>query len=110
MEDKKDFRFIKLAGVKELTACGREKIYKLTREGRFPSPRKAGGRSTRWIEHEVLEWIEAQPKAVLGGADCCGIVGSKDRIDQAASKPEKAVAVDVPRKRVTARHKRVGAP
>jgi len=107
MEDKMGFRFITLAGVKELTAFGREKIYKLTREGRFPSPRKAGGRSTRWIEHEVIEWIEAQPKAVLGGADCCGIVGSKARSHPPASTPVAATAPDTPRKRVSSRRKRV---
>jgi len=69
MDIEQSLRLIKLAGVMAMTSLGRESIYKYAREGRFPAPRKVGRRSTRWIEQEVREWIEAQPRAQLGAAD-----------------------------------------
>lgn len=71
-------RLIKLSVVMAMTSLGRESIYRYSREGRFPAPIKVG-RNTRWYEHAVKEWIEAQPRAQLGVADCCGIVGRKSR-------------------------------
>jgi prophage regulatory protein len=44
-----------------MTGMGRDSIYRLAREGRFPKPRKLTERSSAWREDEVLAWIESRP-------------------------------------------------
>jgi prophage regulatory protein len=36
-------------------------VWKWCREGRFPKPRALGPNKTVWLEHEVNDWIRAQP-------------------------------------------------
>ena len=43
--------------ITELTGLSDKWFYKLAQEGKFPKPVKFG-RSSRWIEREVKEWLE----------------------------------------------------
>jgi prophage regulatory protein len=45
---------IETAGIKKST------IYKKIKNGSFPAPIKIGKRSSRWVEHEIQEWIVEQ--------------------------------------------------
>jgi prophage regulatory protein len=54
-------RLLRLPAVIAMTGMGRDSIYRLAREGRFPKPRKLTERSSAWREDEVLAWIESRP-------------------------------------------------
>lgn len=54
-------RLLRLPAVKAMTGLGRDSIYRLAREDRFPKPRKLTERSSAWREDEVLAWIESRP-------------------------------------------------
>lgn len=54
-------RLLRLPTVMEMTGMGRDSVYRLAREGRFPKPRKLTERSSAWREDEVLAWIESRP-------------------------------------------------
>lgn len=66
-------RLLRLPAVIEMTGMGRDSIYRLAREGRFPRQRKITERSSAWREDEILEWINSRPTAQLGTADACGV-------------------------------------
>ena len=51
-------RLITAGSVIELTALPQATLYRLMGEGRFPRPVKVGRRSVRWIEREVVEWMD----------------------------------------------------
>jgi len=51
-------RLIRFEEVSRLVGYGRSYIYKMIREGRFPSPYKPGGISSRWSEAEVRDWVQ----------------------------------------------------
>ena len=51
-------KIIKLHDVKELTTFSSSTIYRLASQGRFPKPIKIAERSSRWIEQEVLDYID----------------------------------------------------
>jgi len=52
-------RFVSMQFIIELTGLSDKWFYKLVQEGKFPKPVKFG-RSSRWIEREVKEWLEAR--------------------------------------------------
>jgi prophage regulatory protein len=54
-------RLLRLPAVIAMTGMGRDSIYRLAREGRFPKPRKLTERSSGWREDEILAWIESRP-------------------------------------------------
>lgn len=54
-------RLLRLPAVIAITGMGRDSIYRLAREGRFPKPRKLTERSSAWREDEVRAWIESRP-------------------------------------------------
>ena len=45
--------------ITELTNLSDKWFYKMAQQGKFPKPVKFG-RSSRWIEREVKEWLEAR--------------------------------------------------
>ncbi|HDZ5414937.1 TPA: AlpA family phage regulatory protein [Vibrio harveyi] len=51
---------ITLLQVKNLTGLSKTSIYKLMRNGCFPSNIKVGRRSSRWVEREVIEWSRTE--------------------------------------------------
>lgn len=61
-------RLIRLPRVLELTGLGRDTVYKLIREGQFPSQRRITARASAWREDEVVSWIESRPYADGKGA------------------------------------------
>ncbi|MFG0644559.1 helix-turn-helix transcriptional regulator [Leclercia adecarboxylata] len=50
-------KFASMQFITELTGLSDKWFYKLAQEGKFPKPVKFG-RSSRWIEREVKEWLE----------------------------------------------------
>lgn len=56
-------RLIRLPRVLDLTGLGRDTVYKLIREGQFPSQRRITARASAWREDEVISWIESRPYA-----------------------------------------------
>ena len=49
--------------VLELTAMSQGTLYTLMSEGRFPRPLKVGKRAVRWVESEVVEWLDERKQA-----------------------------------------------
>ena len=52
---------LKAFRVKELTkmlGISKECIYKWIREGKFPPPRKIGGRVSIWLYEDIKQWIK----------------------------------------------------
>jgi prophage regulatory protein len=47
---------IRLPAVMGLIGLGRDTIYRLARQGKFPKPIKLGERASGWYEHEVVAW------------------------------------------------------
>ena len=50
-------RLIRLDRVVEMTTLSVSSIYRLIKDGKFPRQRKISERSTRWVESEVLEYL-----------------------------------------------------
>jgi len=50
-------RLLRLKQVVEMTTLSIPTIYRLIKKGKFPRQRKIAERSTRWVESEVLEYI-----------------------------------------------------
>lgn len=55
MED----RLLTLHDVRKFTGLGTATIYRYMHDGRFPKPVKLG-RTTRWVESELMAWLEAR--------------------------------------------------
>ena len=51
-------RFLRITEVEALTGLSRTTIYDWSADGRFPRPVRLSGRAVRWIESEVLEWMD----------------------------------------------------
>lgn len=54
-------KFVDMVFITNLTGLSDKWFYKMAQEGRFPKPIKFG-RSSRWIEREVKEWLEERIK------------------------------------------------
>lgn len=52
-------RFVDMVFITKLTNLSDKWFYKMAQQGKFPKPVKFG-RSSRWIESEVKEWLEAR--------------------------------------------------
>lgn len=52
-------RFVSMQFITEMTDLSDKWFYKMVQQGKFPKPVKFG-RSSRWIEREVKEWLEAR--------------------------------------------------
>jgi prophage regulatory protein len=75
-------RFLRLPAVIERTGLGRDSIYRLAREDRFPRPVKLSEHASGWLEEEVEAWAaarvaesrgttgEAEPQRAVGGDGC----------------------------------------
>ena len=42
---------------------GRSTIYRRMRAGKFPLPRRIGGRAVRWSESEIERWLALRPRS-----------------------------------------------
>ena len=52
-------KFVDMVFITKLPKLSDKWFYKMIQEGKFPKPVKFG-RSSRWIEREVKEWLEAR--------------------------------------------------
>ncbi|EEE2765297.1 AlpA family phage regulatory protein [Salmonella enterica] len=59
MIDIRSDQMVDMAFIVRFTGMTDKWFYKLIQEGKFPKPVKFG-RSSRWIEREVKEWLEAR--------------------------------------------------
>lgn len=53
-------RLIKKEIVLDKTSLSKSSLYRLIKEGRFPSPVPLTGRAVAWLESEIDEWIVNQ--------------------------------------------------
>jgi prophage regulatory protein len=53
-------KFIKIAQVVEMTSLSKPSIYRLQKEGKFPKSVKIAGSTTRWIYHEIEEYLNTR--------------------------------------------------
>lgn len=56
-EDLSDLRFLRMEQVQELFPVSRMTIYRLIKDGKFPAPRKLGGRSV-WRYAKVRDFVD----------------------------------------------------
>ena len=54
------FQLLTAEEVMQRTAFGRTKLYALIKTGEFPKPINISERSVRWLESELLEWMQAR--------------------------------------------------
>ena len=62
-------RFLRISEVEALTGLSRTTIYDWSADGRFPRPVRLSERAVRWIESEVVEWMEERIGQGRGGDD-----------------------------------------
>ncbi|AVX36249.1 helix-turn-helix transcriptional regulator [Yersinia massiliensis] len=55
-------KFVDMVFITTLIGLSDKWFYKMAQEGKFPKPVKFG-RSSRWIEREVKEWLEERIKS-----------------------------------------------
>lgn len=58
--DLEDIKFINIKQVVELTGASKSFIYALIKDKKFPAPVKYGKSISRWVEHEVRDWMRQQ--------------------------------------------------
>ena len=56
-------RLLNRAEVEAKTGLGRSTIYRLMRQGEFPTPIKIGPRAVRWPQSELDEFLAQRPRA-----------------------------------------------
>ncbi len=56
-------RLLRRDEVEERTGLSRSAIYRLMREGEFPTPIKIGPRAVRWPQSELSEFLARCPRA-----------------------------------------------
>ena len=54
-------RMLRVSEVLELAALSRASLYRRMADSGFPKPRQMGPRAVRWIESEVIQWIDERP-------------------------------------------------
>ncbi|ECE0792869.1 helix-turn-helix transcriptional regulator [Salmonella enterica] len=59
-------QLVDMAFIVRFTGMTDKWFYKLIQEGKFPKPVKMG-RSSRWIEREVKEWLEERIRKSRSG-------------------------------------------
>ena len=64
---KPPIRFLRISEVEALTGLSRTTIYDWSADGRFPRPVRLSGRAVRWVESEVLEWMDERIEQGRGG-------------------------------------------
>ena len=67
-------RLLRRSEVELRCSLSRSEIYRRLERGEFPVPLAIGGRAVRWLEHEIVGWIESHPRSETH-APCSGGVG-----------------------------------
>ena len=74
-----DSTLVRMPVVLGLFSCSRATVWRWVRDGRFPAPKKIGGRMSAWVVGELRHTL----KAIIEGN---GIPNSLNVISQTASK------------------------
>lgn len=53
---------LRIEAVAELVDLSPSTVYRLAREGRFPSPRRVTERVPRWLRSEIIAWLQTRPR------------------------------------------------
>ena len=56
-------RLLRRRQVEEITGLSRSSIYRLMRNGDFPSPVRVGPSAVRWKASDISAWLESRPLA-----------------------------------------------
>lgn len=59
----KTFRIVRASNAPKKLGVGKTRFYQLTKSDRFPKPVVLGARARGYYEHELDEWLAAQPRA-----------------------------------------------
>ena len=62
-------RFMRLPEVRQVSGLSKTQIYKQAKLGLFPSPVGLGGKSSGWLESEILGWVESRVRASRGATE-----------------------------------------
>ena len=63
-------RFLRIGEVAKIIALSRSQIYLLISKGEFPKQIKLGERAARWLESEILDWMNSKLSgAAISGKD-----------------------------------------
>jgi prophage regulatory protein len=54
-------KMLRLAEVIEMTGLSRSTIYRYEGQSEFPKRRRAGPNSVRWLEEDIVKWMETRP-------------------------------------------------
>lgn len=57
------FPVLKLTELQAYLGIGKTKVYALIAQGSLPKPVKYGSKSSRWLRHEIDQWLDEQAKA-----------------------------------------------
>lgn len=57
-------KLLRLAQVIEMTGLSRSTIYRYESASAFPKRRRTGPNSVRWLEDDVVKWMESRPSVV----------------------------------------------
>ena len=60
-------RLLRREEVQKRCGLARSSIYRLMRQGSFPTPLQVGVRGVRWPESEIEAWLESRPRATGDG-------------------------------------------
>jgi predicted DNA-binding transcriptional regulator AlpA len=52
-----EHKLLKIGTVTEMVELSRSQIWRLTRAGDFPAPRKIGEHGRRWLAADIQKWI-----------------------------------------------------
>lgn len=59
-------RLLRISEVSECVGLARSTIWGLLGQGDFPEPRRMTGRSVRWLDHDIQQWIDSRPRGRRG--------------------------------------------
>lgn len=57
-------RLIGWREVRHLTGLSRTGVWRLCREGKFPSPKQLSPNRVGWLKGDVLDWINTRPATI----------------------------------------------
>ena len=55
-------RLLKRREIETMLSIGKQSIYNLIRANGFPEPVRLSSKRIGWLEHEVVEWVQKQPR------------------------------------------------
>lgn len=61
MREAPDMRLLRIQEVISVTGISRMTIYRLEKDGAFPSRRRLGKNSVAWLDEDISGWVAARP-------------------------------------------------